>query len=366
MKHRIAIAGCGWISRLKYLPILQQKLKNRANIVAICDLDDKSLKSVASTFGITKTYTELSQMITQEKPDAVVVCTPPGTHARLVTTALEAGTHVLVEKPMALTPEDCQKMIDTSITAEKRLGVMHNQIFNPAFDKTCSLVSQGTIGRFLGMRIFLMTSVHDMTKYQDHWAHKLPGGMAGETAPHAVYMSLAFLQNVRSVEVRVKKHLHQYPWSVGEDVRFDLIADNGFSSVTLVYGSDQTAAEVDIFGTEGYLKVDLQSRIVVKHNRPQMDQSISAMVVTRSVLASAYQTLKSFAGNGLRYAFSKELDGHYLGIQQFLDFLDGKSGFPATGDKGKEVQEVMGMIVDKMPGIQEVPSSPEGVGKKRA
>ena len=355
---RIAIVGCGLISRVKYLPILQKKLKKRAAIVGICDLDEGSLHRTASTFGIANTYTDLSQMLAQEAPDAVVICTPPATHARLATEALETGSHVLVEKPMALTPEDCQQMIDASVTSGKELGVMHNQVFNPAFEKACSLVSQGKVGEFLGMRIFLMTSVHDMTKHQDHWAHRLPGGIVGETGPHAVYLSLAFLQNVTDVEVRVKKHLPQYPWSVGEDIRFDLLADNGFSSATLVYGSDQTAAEVDIIGSRGYLKVDLQSRILVSHNRPQMDQSISARVVTGSVLGTVYQTTASFIGNGVRYAFSRELDGHYLGIQKFLDFIEDKAGFPATGDKGKEVQVVMERITRHIPTESQVPQVP--------
>jgi predicted dehydrogenase len=74
----------------------------------------------------------------------------------------------------------------TSKKYGKKLGVMHNQVFNPAFVKTCTKVKNGDIRRFLGMRILLVTSVRDIVDDPKHWAHSLPRGILGETAPHEI------------------------------------------------------------------------------------------------------------------------------------------------------------------------------------
>lgn len=343
----VAISGCGLITTMKYLPIFQ-KLKDQARIVGLCDLNADALKKASLKFGISNTYTDFSQMLTSRKPDMVVVCTPPATHAKIVREALEKGSHVLVEKPMALTAADCEQMIETSKKHGKKLGVMHNQLFNPAFQKACEIVSSGKVGTFLGMRIFLMTSVHDMTEDQKHWAHRLPGGLVGETGPHAVYLSTAFLEHITDVNVVAMKHCPQYPWCIGEDIRFDIIAENGISSVALMYGSNQTAAEVDIICTKGYLKVDLQTRIVTVHNRLQDSSIITAGAVTKSVMTDVLQTSTQFIKNGFQYVFSRNIDGHYIGVKRFLDYISGKVDFPATGDKGREVEETMESLVEKL------------------
>lgn len=344
---KVGIIGCGLIATKKFIPIFQ-RLKDKATIVGICDLNEHILQQVASRFAISSAYGDFSEMLAQQRPDIVVVCTPPAAHTKLVIEALEKGAHVLVEKPMALTAADCGKMVEVARKHNRKLGVMHNQVFNPAFERACDIVASGKLGRFLGMRVFLMTSVHDMTTEPDHWAHKLPGGVVGETGPHAVYLSLAFLENVTDVQLRMKKHLAEYPWSIADDIRFDLIADNGLSSITLMYGSNQTAAEVDIIGTEGMLRVDLQTRILVNHNRPADSPMISAKAITGSVIGSIYQTASAFAVNGVRHTLWKTLDGHYIGVNRFLDYVANNAAYRATGEQGRDVAAVMEMIVQKL------------------
>jgi len=348
---KIGIVGCGLISTLKFIPYTKS-LKNRVILAGICDLNEKILKQAADRFCIRDTYTKLEDMLESKHPDAIILCTPPKTHADLAIAAMERGAHVLVEKPMALTEEDCKKMNQTAVRYGKKLGVMHNQAFNPAFEKACRMVAEGKIGRFLGIRVFLMTSIHDMTEDKEHWAHKLPGGMVGETGPHAVYLSLGFLKKVRNIELQMKKHLPEYPWVIAEDIRFDLIADNGLSSIVLVYGSDQTTAELDIIGTRGLLKVDLQTRILVHHIRPHIHTRISSGAALKSVVSAVRQTVSSFIGNGIQYVFSKNLDGHFIGINRFLDYLEDKADFPASGEVGQEVERIMEMVVKRIEEIK--------------
>lgn len=348
---RVGIVGCGVIAARKYIPIFQ-RLKQRVTIVGLCDLNENILHEVAGKFGIRTAYSDFSRMLADARPDVVVVCTPPATHTKLVIGALENKAHVLVEKPMALTPLDCRQMVDAAHRHGRRLGVMHNQIFNPAFERACDMVAAGKIGKFLGMRIFLMTPADDMTTNPSHWAHRLPGGVVGETGPHAVYLSLALLDKVTDVQVCMKKLLPEYPWSAAEDVRFDLVASNGISSVALMYGSDQAAAEIEIIGTEGMLKMDLQSRILVKHNRAVGPELLSANAVIRSVVGTIYQTSVGLAKNGIQHAWSKTLDGHYVGIKRFLDHVTNGAEYRATGEKAAEVTEVLEDVIQKLQELQ--------------
>lgn len=340
---KVAIVGCGLITTEKYIPIFQ-RLKHRAQIVGLCDLNEEVLGKVAAQSGIADAYADFSAMLSEQHPDLVIICTPPKTHADIAIKAMKEGAHVLVEKPMATSTADCDRMIEASTKYGRKLGVMHNQLFNPAVERAKEILADDSFGRFLGMRVFLATSVDYMTSNKDHWAHKLPGGVVGETGPHAVYLSMAFLKNVRDAQVRYKKLLPEYPWSIGEDIRIDLIADNGMSSITLTYGSIQTTAEMDIIGTKGLLKLDLQSRTLVEHKRPDL----TAGIVGRSVLSTVYQMTKALVLNGARYAFSRSLDPHYRGINRFLDYLLGDADYPATGEDGRRTIAVMERIVQKM------------------
>lgn len=342
---KVAVVGCGLIATRKYIPILQ-RLGSRVSLVSVCDLNENVANQVARQMSIPSAYTSVSDLLEEQHPDVVIVLTPPKAHADLVITALASGAHVLVEKPMAASVADCDRMNDAAIQHNRKLGVMHSQLFHPPLDRVRREVIKGDYGRFLGMRIFMGIGRYNWISEPDHWAHKLRGGAVGEAGPHAVYLSLAFLENVRQVQVRLAKHYPDYAWLIGGDVRFDLIADNGISSVVIDFGSNQTTAEVDIICSEQLLRVDLQSRTVVEHSRPCTD--LSAIGVGKSVLKTAGQRVGGLAGNMLRYYSSRKLDGHYVGIVNFLDYVEGERDFPATGEDGRRTVAILDQIVDQL------------------
>jgi predicted dehydrogenase len=344
---KVAVLGCGEIAINKYLPILQGMGK-KVNLVAICDLNEDILKIVADQFHITHTYKNVCDLLFEQHPDVVFVCTPPKTHADLVITALKAGAHVLVEKPMAVNVIECDSMINASKECNRKLGVMHSQLFHPPLLQVRKDIAKGRYGKFLGMRILLATGRDSWVSESNHWAHKLRGGVVGETGPHAVYLSLAFLNDMQDIQVRLIKRSHTYPWLIGEDIRFDLMADNGISSVTLDYGSNQTTAEVDIICTQQILRVDLQSRILVRHNRPLKGNTLSAITVSKSILSNTFQQVVGLANNGMRHIFSKSLDGHQVGINEFLDYVFNDGSFPATGEDGRRTIAVLEKVVERL------------------
>ncbi len=344
---KAVIAGCGLIATKNHIPAFM-KLKDKAEIVAVCDLDENAVKKTANEFGIPKYYTNFSDMIITEKPDIVDICTPPQTHAKLAKEAVEKGCHVLLEKPMALKSEDCDAMVEASLKHKKHICVMHNQIFNPAFIRAKELFSKGKIGDFLGMRIVLSTPTDYITSKKDHWAHKLPGGILGETGPHIVYMALAFLKNVYDVKITARKFIPEYNWSNAEDFRIDIIAENGISSNTLSYGSSQWEASVDISGTKGTLKIDLESQSVITCKRA----GLKASTVGLSVLSQITQTLKEMLYTTFRFMIRKDCNAHEVGIRKFTESIIKGKNPPVTAEDGRETIRIMEMMVERLNSIR--------------
>jgi predicted dehydrogenase len=344
---KIAIAGCGLIATEKHIPAFL-KLKDKVKVTALCDLNEDSAKRVSNKFNIKSYYTNFSDMLLREHPDIVDICTPPQIHAKLAMEAVERGSHVLLEKPMALKTGDCDEMIKRAAKYQKKICVIHNQLFNPAFFKAKELVSKGKIGKFSGMRIFLSTPADYITSKKDHWAHRLPGGILGETGPHAVYLALAFLKNVHDVEAYAGKFLHEYPWSSAEDFRINLLAENGIASIALLYGSNQWGAEVDIIGTQGILKIDLEARSVVRYNRPRL----TAFSVGNSVFDMALGELGALASNGVRHILGKNYNAHAIGIRKFVESIIKGEQPPVNIDDARETVRLIEVMIDKLKNVQ--------------
>ncbi|UHA76109.1 Gfo/Idh/MocA family protein [Paenibacillus sp. 481] len=102
-KVRIALIGAGSISDNHLAGYAENK---EADIVAICDLNEERARAKADKYGATKVFTDYKELLADQEIDAVSICTWNNTHAHIAIAALEAGKHVLVEKPLCKTVED--------------------------------------------------------------------------------------------------------------------------------------------------------------------------------------------------------------------------------------------------------------------
>src|SRR3990170_4729177 len=109
-KLRMAIIGCGKVANL-HAKALQQI--DECSLVAVQSRNPERAKDFATQYGV-KAYDRVEEMITKEKVDAVILCTPHPEHKSPAIIALQAGAHVLVEKPLAISLADCDAMIDTA------------------------------------------------------------------------------------------------------------------------------------------------------------------------------------------------------------------------------------------------------------
>ncbi|HEX8101657.1 MAG TPA: Gfo/Idh/MocA family oxidoreductase [Solirubrobacteraceae bacterium] len=130
---RLGIAGGGLISQVVHLPTLRQ-LDDRFEVVGLADPSPAVRERVAARHGIARTFADHRQLLAQTAADALLVCAPNGLHAEITLDALDAGLHVLVEKPLCLTVEDADRIAERRDAAGRVVQVAYMKRFDAAYE----------------------------------------------------------------------------------------------------------------------------------------------------------------------------------------------------------------------------------------
>lgn len=130
-KVRIGIIGCGGIANNKHMPALH-RLPD-VELVAFCDIIVERAEKAAKEYGIegAKVYEDYKELLKDETIDVVHVLTPNREHSFITVGALEAGKHVMCEKPMAINTEEAQKMLDAAKRTGKKLTIGYQNRYRP-------------------------------------------------------------------------------------------------------------------------------------------------------------------------------------------------------------------------------------------
>lgn len=145
----IAIIGCGSITKLRHAP----ECHNNKNI-RLCgffDIDQARSKEFAHQYDC-KAYSSYEEVLKDASVDGVIICTANKFHCEMTLQAFSHGKHVLCEKPIAVTLEEAQEMIDASAKANKYLMIAHHQRFEPGNKKIKEILDSGKMGRILSFR----------------------------------------------------------------------------------------------------------------------------------------------------------------------------------------------------------------------
>lgn len=148
-KIKVAVVGCGSISKYRHIP--EYAGNENVELVAFVDPVIERAEHYAEQFGA-KAYADYETMLAEVKPQAVSVCTPNYLHAPVSIAAANAGAHVLVEKPMAVTDEEAEAMIEAAARNGVKLMVGHNQRFMPPHVKAKQILATGVLGKVLTFR----------------------------------------------------------------------------------------------------------------------------------------------------------------------------------------------------------------------
>jgi predicted dehydrogenase len=146
----VGFIGAGGIARTHMNHL---KKIDGVQLAAAADISEPTLKRAQEQHGIQRTYTDYRQMLKDEKDlHAISVCTPNGLHAENTIAALEAGRHVIVEKPMAMNAKEAQKMLDAARRAHKQLIIGFQYRFDPRSRMIRKQIESGQFGKILYVR----------------------------------------------------------------------------------------------------------------------------------------------------------------------------------------------------------------------
>ena len=141
------------------------------NLIAVCDKNIDRAKQFALQFKLPFYFDSLNDLLGNKNIQAVSIVTPDFTHAELILAALDAGKHVIVEKPMATTVEDCQKIIKLRDSKGLKLMVNYSNRWKTPFIHVRRLLNSGELGKLLMINIKLNDTLYVPTKMLS-WASK--------------------------------------------------------------------------------------------------------------------------------------------------------------------------------------------------
>ncbi|MBO0991725.1 Gfo/Idh/MocA family protein [Bacillus sp. SD088] len=148
-KLKVGVVGCGSIAKFRHLP--EYAMNDQVEIVAVCDIVEERANKMAGEYG-GQAFTNYEEMLSEVELDIVSVCTPNYLHAPISIAALEAGNHVLCEKPMATSEKEALDMIQAAEKNGKKLMIGHNQRFVASHEKARELIANGEVGKIYSFR----------------------------------------------------------------------------------------------------------------------------------------------------------------------------------------------------------------------
>jgi predicted dehydrogenase len=253
----VAIVGCGAVTRLVRVPVYP-RLGHLARVVAVCDSDESRAREVAAQLGEPRVYTRLEDALADADVTAVDICTPHALHAEQAIQALRAGRDVLVEKPIAASFGDGQRMVEAARAAAKVLAVNEQIRFGPGLREARAQVAAGTIGTLVSVRahrLFELPAPYAASGWRNN-PQVQSSGILIDQGPHYVHLLRRLASGVAGeiTQASALAASAQAPAAI-VNVRF---ASGLLGELLLAWNvpTPPTAAAGYAFGTRGSLEVD--------------------------------------------------------------------------------------------------------------
>lgn len=204
---RVGIIGTGHIAR-QHLGCLREL--PGVKVAAVCDLSRGLAEAAAERFGIDRWFTDSRRMLEEAKPDVVHVTTPPTSHYRLASDAIEAGAHVLVEKPITVTFGEVQSLLAQARQKNRVLIEDYNYIFNKPVQHLLKLIEAGEFGEVVHVEVMICLDILARgNSFCDpnapHPCLTMAGGAIADFLPHLASLAHAFVGAHHSVRSTWRK-----------------------------------------------------------------------------------------------------------------------------------------------------------------
>lgn len=245
---RIGMIGAGQITQTRHLPALQ-KIEG-CDVTALADVDVGRLASVADLFEVPNRHADYRLLVESPDVDVIAVCTPPRLHVEIALAALRTNKPVLIEKPLALSPDDCEKLLNESEHAGVPVTIGFNMRCHRLLRQAREWIRAGRVGTLTGA-VMTWTRAH---RSPAEW-HTVPGeggDLLWDMGVHHFDL-WRFLFDSDVVELNATRGENlQGERSVTVSARLG----NGMTVTSFLAEGTMAQNEIQIFGTRGQLRID--------------------------------------------------------------------------------------------------------------
>jgi predicted dehydrogenase len=333
----IGLIGCGRVSELHmnayhHIP--------EANVIAVSDINIDHAKAFAQKHGIKKAFKDYSELLEMKDLDYVDICTPTTTHAPIACDAAKLGHNILLEKPMARSTAECDKIIHDVSKNGVKLSICHNQIFIPTVIQAKALVDSGEFPLS-----YFRVSVRESAELIGAPSWILTpesGGILWETGYHCAYLQLNFLQNIEKVfaiGTKVKNPVHDH-------------------FLVLLHAANQTIGVIELSWLANKLEVkfDLTSEQDKQINILNYDYvSEQPEKLPKSIIRGLYEDQKSAIKKWikaelgfLRYRHVLSSLPQYILANKYIESLKNDLDLPVKPEDGKNSVHLLECIAESL------------------
>jgi len=267
---KVGIIGCGKVTERMHLPGYA-KCPN-VEVVAVTDIVKKRARDMAERFSVPHIYTDHKEMLKEAEIDAVSVCTPNYLHARHTIDSCRAGKNVLVEKPMATSMREAQRMIDAAKRNKVILMIEQPRRFSPVTQATQEILDSGLLGKIRGLRGRYAHSGPEHWAPGSRWFFKKDEAFAGALADLGIHIVdvLLYLVGKRVTQVAGFTSIVEKKRSEVEDNAVFIIrfADGTLGEISAAWTQSPLEGSYTIYCEKGWLE-STRSKLTIHMNTPR-------------------------------------------------------------------------------------------------
>lgn len=263
------IIGCGDVAEVKSGPAFQNV--KGSELIGVMRRNGEKAKDFAKRHGVLMWTNSAEDLLKNDEINAIYIATPPSTHLAYAKAALEAGKDVYLEKPMALTSEEAEKIVAIVKNSNNKLSVAHYRRKLPAFKKVKKLLIENAIGSvlFADIQILQPRNSDIVANSEENWRLNPAvsgGGYFYDLAPHQIDLMYHYFGEFDKVDGYATGQKNKVEDTVNGIIRFN----NGvqFRGVWNFTASDTyKKEECVIYGTEGSIRFSFYGDKVILNNQ---------------------------------------------------------------------------------------------------
>jgi predicted dehydrogenase len=265
---RLAVIGCGYVAQNDYFPVLASpEVRERAEVVAVCDTVPGRAQDTAARFGFGAGYTDLDATLAQAAPDLVAILTPIPLHYGQAVSSLNAGAHVYVQKTMTSTLAQAQELTRRAAELNLVLTASPGQMLDDAHQFAARAIADGSIGDVCFARGQGPHPGHEngtLNGADPAWYYQPGGGPLPDVAVYPLTSLVSLIGPVIGVTAASGRALKERSWEgrplkLSEDDSWVLALDFGNGVLGSVHANFVSrkfnTPQVEIFGSTGVIQL---------------------------------------------------------------------------------------------------------------